>query len=160
MSSLPVTNYYNNPNSNTLSILLNGADYLMDSPFMTKLFESEKKKGHSAVSFNFPFQERGEDHSSGEELIEERGALKEILENYANIHVKKVRLIAKSLGSIVAIKYLESLPEEKQSKYSLIILGTPLRYMTQIKFGVPVTVIQGSEDKNGGIEEVKKFLVI
>jgi len=157
MSNIPNNKYFENKNSETLSVLLNGANYLMDSPFMVKLFENEKKKGNSVLSFNFPFQDRGETHSSGEELPEETEALSRIVEKYANGKTSKIKLIAKSLGSIVAIKYLSQLPKEEQTKYSLYILGTPLRFMTKEDFISPIAVIQGSEDKNGGTSEVKKF---
>jgi hypothetical protein len=65
--------------SDTLDVLLHGAGGGMNHTNMIKVFDVCVKQEHSVVSFNFPFFERGEENSSGPDLIEEVETLKKIL---------------------------------------------------------------------------------
>ncbi|OGM14530.1 hypothetical protein A3A76_06035 [Candidatus Woesebacteria bacterium RIFCSPLOWO2_01_FULL_39_23] len=154
MNNLPNFRFFHNKNADTLDIVLNGADYDMDSDFMVKIFEISKKAGKSVVTFNFPFQDRGEESSSGETMPEETEALKSVMNFCHSKDYKNIRFIGKSLGAILATLFLNNIKDVE--KYSLIILGTPLKYFPKISFTGNIYVIQGENDKNGGVKEVKE----
>ena len=126
--------------SNTLDVLLHGAGGGMKHSNMQKVFE------------------RGEEHSSGPELIEEVETLKKILSDCGSEKYKHIRLIGKSLGAIIAAKYLSGLPVEDQKKYSVIIFGYDTGMINIFAFPGKISIIQGEKDKYGNIETVKENL--
>lgn len=153
---MPNFKFFFNTQANTLDIVLHGGNYSMDSGFMMKIVDKCRANGHSVAAFNFPYLDRGEDHSSGPELLEEIAALKDVLtfcqaENYQNI-----RLIGKSLGGIAASFYLKKLSPDELKKYSVVILGYVLGDIDLKTFPGKITIIQGEEDRFGDIAAVKK----
>lgn len=144
--------------SDTLDVLLHGAGGGMGHSNMKKAFDVCIEKGHSVVNFNFPFFERGEEHSSGPELIEEIAKLKEVLDMCQASGYEHIRLIGKSLGAIIAAKYLSTLPLEEQKRYSVVIFGYDTGMIDITTFPGKISTIQGEKDKYGNVEVVKNDL--
>jgi predicted alpha/beta-hydrolase family hydrolase len=150
--------YLYNSKASVLDVIMHGGSADINAPFMQKVFELSRSKGNSAIMFNFPFIERGEDHSSGPQLKEELETLRQMLifvkaENYSHI-----RLIGKSLGGIVASYFLNNLPLKDQKKFEAIILGFVVGDINLDNFSGKITVIQGENDKFGGIKAVEDAL--
>lgn len=141
-----------------LDIVLQGGSYGIESPFMQKVIGICQKSGHSVLAFNFPYYERGEDNSSGPELTEELDTLRNLMEKYKAAEYKYIRFVAKSLGAIVASYFLKNLPTAEHRRYSIIVLGYVLGSIGLSNFLGKITVIQGENDKFGGINKVKKDL--
>lgn len=144
--------------SDTLDVLLHGAGGGMNHSNMLKAFDACVKQGHSVVNFNFPFFERGDEHSSGPDLIEEVETLKKVLAECKADRYKHIRLIGKSLGAIIAAKYLSQLKPEEQNKFSVVIFGYDTGMINISSFPGKISIIQGEKDKYGNIEVVKKDL--
>lgn len=144
--------------SNTLDVLLHGSSGGMNYSLMQKIFDQCVKQGHSVVNFNFPYFERGEEHSSGPGLNEELETLKSVLDECKAEKYKHRRLIGKSLGAIIASYYLKELSKEEQSKYSSVVFGYVVGSVDLKNFEGKIDIIQGGEDKFGSIEAVKKDL--
>ena len=150
--------HFHNSKATTLDVILHGGSGGIDSPFMQKLFEHSKSKGNSVIMFNFPFLERGEDHSSGPELKEELKMLKQMLIIANAEDYPLIRLIGKSFGAIVASYYLKSLSNKKHKKFEIIILGFVVGDVKLDNFTGKITVVQGKKDKFGSIEVVKEVM--
>lgn len=144
--------------SDTLDVLLHGAGGGMGHSNMKKAFDVCVEEGHSVVNFNFPFFERDEEHSSGPELTEEVETLKKVLNKCQVSEFKHIRLIGKSLGAIIAAKYLMTLSIEKQNRYSVVIFGYDTGMIDISTFPGKIFIIQGEKDKYGNIEVVKNDL--
>lgn len=155
---LPKTQFVLNKKSKVLDIVLQGGSYGIESPFMQKVINTCQKSGHSVLAFNFPYYDRGEDHSSGLELAEELDTLEKMMEKYKAVEYKHIRFVAKSLGAIVASYFLRNLPATKHQRYSIIVLGYVLGSIDLIGFLGKITIIQGQNDKFGGINKVKRDL--
>ena len=69
--TLPNYKYFFNNKAEVLDVVLHGGSQGMDSGFMNKIIEASRIEGNSVVAFNFPYIERGEENSSGQELLEE-----------------------------------------------------------------------------------------
>ena len=158
MNNLTTFHFYHNPKSDTLDVVLHGGSYSIDTPFMKKVFDICREKGHSVIAFNFPYLERGEENSSGAELKEELQALQHFLDFCEYKKYKKVRIVAKSLGGIVGSYYLDSLPKKDYSRFSIIILGYVTGHVRLNNFTGEITIVQGEKDKFGDIKTVKKDL--
>ena len=158
MVKYPSFHFFHNSEAEVLDVLLHGGSKGVTSSFIQKIFTACQKKGHSVIAFNFPYLERGEEHSSGPELKEETKTLKNILKiakyrNYKNIH-----LIGKSLGGIVISHFLKQLTKKEQKKYSIILLGFVVGSVTLKGFTGKITIIQGEKDRFGDIKAVKRNL--
>lgn len=158
MKYLTNFNYYHNSKAETLDVVLQGGSHGIDSSILQKVFNKSKEKGNSVIAFNFPYYERGEGNSSGPELKEELGTLQNILDLAKYKEYSKVRLVAKSLGGIVASYYLANLSEEEVNRFSIVILGYVTGDVKLKNFKGRITVIQGEKDKFGGIDVVKEDL--
>jgi predicted alpha/beta-hydrolase family hydrolase len=145
-------------NSDTLDVLLHGAGGGMKHSNIQKAFDVCVKQGHSVVNFNFPYFERGEEQSSGPKLIEEVETLKKILAECKADKYKHIRLIGKSLGAIIAAKYLSSLKPAEMEKFSVIIFGYDTGMIDISTFTGKISIIQGEKDKYGNIGVVKNDL--
>ena len=154
MDTLPSLKYFHKNKSDTLNVLLHGGGFDIESDFMKKLFDLSKEKGRSVLSFNFPYIDRGEDSASNG-LIEESRALEAVLDLVRYELYTKIHLIGKSLGAIVAGRFLKysSLDPEK---YSITVLGYVLDDIDIKDFEGKITIIQGSEDRFGNILKVKE----
>lgn len=151
--------FYHNSKSDTLDVVLHGGSYDINTDFMQKVFDTCKRKGHSVIAFNFPYIERGQEQSSGPELKEELATLQKFLDYGDYKSARKIRLIAKSLGGIVASFYLDKLNYKDAQKFLVIILGYVVGSLDKLKnFEGEIAVIQGEKDKFGSIEAVKQDL--
>jgi len=150
--------HFHSSKAKTLDVILHGTSNGIDSPFMLKIFKTSINKGNSAIMFNFPYLERGEDHSSGPKLKEELKTFKMVLNIAKFKKFNHIRLIGKSLGGIVASYYLRSLDPEEQKKYEVIILGYVTSEVELKDFNGKITIIQGEKDKFGNLKAVKKDL--
>jgi len=153
---LPNFKYFYNNKSNTLDIILPGGSYGMDSSFIEKVIASCKNAGHCVLAFNFPYFDRGEEHSSGPELEEELLVLSELMKFVQANSFEHIRFVAKSLGAIVASFFLKNVIIEEHSKYSVIVLGYVTGSIDLKDFRGKISIIQGEKDKFGGIDVVKK----
>jgi len=158
MKSLTSINFHHNSKTETLDVVLQGGSHGIDSSILQKVFNKSKEKGNSVIAFNFPYYERGEENSSGPELKEELEALQNILDFVNYKEYLKVRLVAKSLGGIVASYYIQNLSKEDAKRFSVVVLGYVTGDIKLKNFNGPITVIQGEKDKFGGIEVVKEDL--
>ncbi|EKE04814.1 MAG: hypothetical protein ACD_19C00432G0010 [uncultured bacterium] len=147
--------FIENNDSGTLDILLHGSKGGMNHSLMQKIFAECIKQGHSVANFNFPYFERGDESSSGDELIEELDTLKFVLNKCIANNYKHIRLIGKSLGGIVASYYLKSLNLDDQSKYSIVVFGYIKGYTNLKSFKGDIYIIQGEKDNYGNIKVVK-----
>ena len=130
----------------------------MSYSLMQKIFDACLAQGHSVVSFDFPFFERGEEHSSGPELTEEIGVLKDVLDKCHAEKYKSIRLIGKSLGGIIGAKFLEGLSGNDQKKFTIIFFGYVVGSINLKNFQSKIVVVQGEKDRFGNIDSVKKDL--
>src|SRR3989344_732107 len=154
--TLPNFKYFYSNKAEKLDVVLHGCSQGMDSGFMNKIIEASRKEGNSVVAFNFPYIERGEENSSGPELFEEIEALRNVLGYCQSEKYSCIRLIGKSLGGVVAAAYLKKLTADQMSKYSIIIFGYDIGYIDVKKFSGEIVIIQGSRDKFGDVEAVKR----
>ncbi len=158
MKSFTSFNYHHNSKSDQLDVILQGGSHGIDSSILQKAFENSKQKGNSVIAFNFPYYERGEENSSGPELKEELEALQHVLDYCNYKEYSRVRLIAKSLGGIVASNYLDRLSQEEMNKFSIVVLGYVTGDVKLKKFTGQITIIQGQMDKFGNVGVVKQDL--
>src|SRR3989338_4481806 len=161
----PNFKFIHNNKSDSLDLLLHGAGQGINSSLMVKLLHASEKAGRSVVSVSFPFLDRGDEKSSGPELLEEIEVVKKVLEFCRAEEYTTVRIIGKSLGGIIAAHYLATLPVDELARYELAIFGyvsndTGLNEIMKSKVNLPnrITVIQGSKDKFGDIEQIKEGL--
>ena len=150
--------YYRHKGSSTLDVVMHGGSNGINSQLITKVFEKCRKLNHSTIAFNFQYLESGLENSSGPELKEELETLQQFLDFCDYQKYKNVRLIAKSLGGIVASHYLNKLSNDEASNFSIIVLGFVTGDVTLKNFNGSITVIQGEHDKFGGINVVKDNL--
>ncbi|HTK03451.1 MAG TPA: alpha/beta family hydrolase [Alphaproteobacteria bacterium] len=148
--------YFHSSKSKTLDVVLHGSSAGMDSSLINKIVDVSRKNGNSVVAFNFLFLERGDEHSSGPELVEEIETLKSVLEFCKGESYPTVRLIGKSLGAIIAAKFLTNLNSEEQTKYEIIVFGYVTGSIDLKNFVGKTVIIQGEKDKFGNIEIVKQ----
>ncbi|KKQ55862.1 MAG: hypothetical protein US75_C0012G0005 [Candidatus Woesebacteria bacterium GW2011_GWC1_38_13] len=159
MKGFPNFEYYFIKGSKTLDIILQGADVGIDKPFIRKVINTCRKSGNSVLAFNFLYYERGEDHSSGEELLEELETLKSLMVYVRAEEYRHIRFVGKSLGGIVGSFFLNDLPENDMQRYSIVILGYVTGSVRLNQFSGKISIIQGEKDKFGSIEKVKEDLI-
>ncbi len=158
MSKDPSFYFYHNKSSKQLDVIMHGLKEGMESRFIKKVFRSSKERGNSVISFNFEYLTRGGNKSSGIELTEERESLQAVLDFCRSKNYEHIKLIGKSLGGIVLARYLKDIEEDKHSKFSALIFGYDIGYIDIKSFTGSIRIIQGSKDKYGDINAVKKDL--
>lgn len=144
-------------NSTQLDVVLPGGSAGIDSSLIQKIVEDSYKHGNSVIAFNYPYFERGDENSSGPELLEELETVNDYLEMLKPFGFKQIRFVAKSLGGIIASYYLRNV--EDQDRYSIVVLGYIPEEVDLKNFKGSIKVIQGDKDKFGDIEAVKADLV-
>jgi len=151
--------HYSN-NLEELNIIFPGSSLGFQTGLINKIFNKFVSEGRSAVSYNYPFLDRGEENSSGEDLKEELEALQSILSTIDTSKYSKINLVGKSLGAIVASVFLAK--EENShllSMVSLSVLGYVKGSIDLSKLNCKIIIIQGENDRFGNIDEVKKDFV-
>ena len=126
----------------------------METDFISSIFDAIAATKNSVLCFNFPYCERGEESSSGPKLKEEVYALKQVVD-FAHLEgFYKIRIVAKSLGGIIASYYFEQYPD---SQIELSILGYIPGEIKQMAISNNLKlVIQGTNDRFASPLEVKK----
>ena len=155
------TKLHFNPKAESVDIILHGASSGIESSFMEGLFEKSIEVGNSAMMFNFPYIEQGEGSRPSDDLREEVDTLDDIVKFVKQFDYKHVRFMGKSLGGLVASKYISEILSVKQVPftYELIIMGCIVPYYDFKISGVKsVTVIQGSDDDYGKPIDVEELL--
>lgn len=155
------TKIHINPKAESVDIILHGASAGIELPFMQSLFEKSIEAGNSAMMFNFPYIEQGEDSRPSDDLREEVDTLDDIIKFVKQFDYKHIRFIGKSLGGLVASKYISEILSIKQVPftYELLILGCIMPYYDFKISGITsVTVIQGSDDDYGKPIDVEELL--
>lgn len=154
---MPQYIHYNSSNSDELNIIFPGSSLGFQTGLINKIFNRLVVGGKSAISYNYPFLDRGEENSSGEELIEELEALNEILKVVDVNQYSKINFIGKSLGAVIASFFLQR-PENKDllSKVSFSVLGYVKGSIDLKDLNCKILIIQGENDRFGNISEVKK----
>jgi predicted alpha/beta-hydrolase family hydrolase len=144
--------------STKANIILHGGSVDMNSAFMMKVFNQSVATQTTTLTFNFPYIDRGDQTSSGDELIEEITTLTKMIQLVKDLGISEVTLIGKSLGGIVASYYLNSTQRDSEINFDLGILGY---VVGQVKMPVAVgklVIVQGELDKFGDAEAVKSDL--
>ncbi|MGI5826398.1 MAG: alpha/beta family hydrolase [Patescibacteria group bacterium] len=159
MTNLPSFQYFYKSGSKQLDVVLPGFDAGIKLPLMQEVIALSKEKGHSVLSFDYLFFERGDEKSSGMELPEERQTLEDLLNFVQAEQFDHICLIGKSLGGITASFFLRDLPDEEKKRYSLIILGCVKESVDLTAFPGRVVIVQGGADKHGDIEAVKNLYI-
>lgn len=157
-NTLPTLKFFHNSQAKVLDVILHGGSVGMDAPFMKKVIATCRSQGHSVVAFNFPFFDRGDDHSSGPELVEELNTLRSVLAFCSSEKFSHIRIIGKSLGAIVGSYYLKNLDRKLHKRFSIVVLGYVIGSIDLTSFEGRVVIIQGENDKFGNITQVKKSL--
>jgi len=149
--------YYHKRNAKTVYLVLHGGGPEgIETPFISNVINSLTGRGGSVFGFNFPYCERGEENSSGEELAEETAALDKVVQFLRNEGYEKIVIVAKSLGGITASYWLEQHADED---VELVVLGYVIGSVKTEAFqGKLRLVIQGENDRFGNAEAVKEEL--
>lgn len=148
-----------NQNTETANLILHGGSKGIESEFIQKLFDASVKTGATTLAFNFPYLDRGEENSSGDELMEEVQSLSSAIDLLKTLGGKRINIIAKSLGGIVASYYLTNKERDLGITFSLFVLG----YVVE-DVKVPIVdldkfvIIQGEKDRFGDAEKVESRL--
>jgi len=158
MKKLPSFQYIRNSKSMILDVILHGGSKGIESPFIQKVFNVCKEAGHSVIAFNFLYLEKGKESSSGPELKEELETLKDTLALAQYNVYEHVCLVGKSLGGMVASYFLDSLSEDEQKRFEIIVLGYIVGEVKLKNFSNKITIIQGEKDRFGNVQAVKNDL--
>jgi predicted alpha/beta-hydrolase family hydrolase len=149
--------YYRKLNSKTVYLVLHGGGTEgIESSFISNIINSLVTKGNSVFGFNFPYCERGDENSSGEELTEETAALEDVVQYLRGEGYEKIVIVAKSLGGITTSYWLEQHPA---SDVEVVVLGYVLGSVkTEALANNLRTVIQGENDRFGNAAAVEEEL--
>lgn len=149
--------YYRKLNSKTVYLVLHGGGPEgIETPFISNVINSLTTKGDSVFGFNFPYCERGEENSSGEELTEETAALEDVVQYLRSEGYEKIVIVAKSLGGITTSYWLEQHPA---SDVEVVVLGYVLGSVKTATLANNLrAVIQGENDRFGNAAAVEEEL--
>ncbi len=149
--------YYHKQGSKTVYLVLHGGGPEgIETTFISNIINALTTMGNSVFGFNFPYCERGEENSSGPELIEETATLEKVMQFLRGESYKKIVIVAKSLGGIITSYWLE---QNKAEGVEVVILGYVIGSVKtaalQDKLHV---VIQGENDRFGNADAVREEL--
>lgn len=145
--------------SDTINIIIHGGSKGIESQYMRKLYNRSATSDKSTITFNFPYLDRGEENSSGEDLVEEQETIAQIINLISPFNFKEIKFIAKSLGGIALAKYLQNHQESlKDKEIKVVILGYVLGDIDLSSFKGSLTVIQGSNDRFADADAVSRDL--
>jgi len=149
--------YYRKLNAKTVYLVLHGGGPEgIETPFISNIINALTGTGSSVFGFNFPYCERGEENSSGEELTEETAALDKVVQFLRNEGYEKIVVVAKSLGGIITSYWLERQADEN---VEVVVLGYVIGSVkTEALQGKLRLVIQGENDRFGNTEAVEAEL--
>jgi predicted alpha/beta-hydrolase family hydrolase len=149
--------YYHKLNTKTVYLVLHGGGPEgVESPFISNIITELIGMGNGVFGFNFPYCERGEENSSGSDLAEETITLDIVIRFLRNEGYKKIVIVAKSLGGIIASYWLDQHADEN---VEVIVLGYVIGSVkTEALKGRLHLVIQGESDRFGNADAVDQDL--
>jgi predicted alpha/beta-fold hydrolase len=103
-----------------IDVVLHGGSKGKDDKFMQKLVDSSKKAGNSVLAIDFPYISKNENPSKN--LVDEVDSLVSSLEMVSLFNYNKIRFVTKSLGGIVASKFLNNLVLDKQKNIQSLFM--------------------------------------
>lgn len=149
--------YYRKLNAKTVYLVLHGGGPEgIETPFISNIINALTDTGKSVFGFNFPYCERGEENSSGEELTEETEALDRVVRFLRSEGYERIVIVAKSLGGIITSYWLEQNADEN---IEIVVMGYVIGSVkTKALNGKLRLVIQGENDRFGNAVAVKDEL--
>ena len=149
--------YYKKNNSKNIYLIIHGGGPVgVETDFISAIFDTIAKINNSALCFNFPYCERGEENSSGPDLLEEISTLEQVIEFVHTEGYNRITIIAKSLGGIISSYYFAKYPDKS---IDLIILGYIPNEIKQNEISENLKlVIQGENDRFATPSEVQKIV--
>ena len=149
--------YYKKNNSKNIYLIIHGGGPVgVETDFISAIFDTIAKTNNSALCFNFPYCERGEENSSGPDLLEEISTLEQVIEFVHTEGYNRITIIAKSLGGIISSYYFAKYPDKS---IDLIILGYIPNEIKQNEISENLKlVIQGENDRFATPSEVQKIV--
>ncbi len=128
-------------------VLHGGGPEGIETPFISNIINGMTAIGHSVFGFNFPYCERGEENSSGPELLEETATLEKVVQFLRGEGYDKIVIVAKSLGGIITSYWLE---QSKAEGIAVVILGYVIGSVKTASLQDKLhLVIQGENDRFG-----------
>jgi len=156
LQDLSFTYYHKHASKTVYLVLHGGGPEGIETPFISNIISALTTTRNSVFGFNFPYCERGEESSSGEELLEESAALAEVVQFLRSEGFEKIIIVAKSLGGIVTSYWLA---QNEHEDVEVIILGYVIGSVkTEVLKGKLNLVIQGENDRFGNASAVKEEL--
>lgn len=149
--------YYRKLNAKTVYLVLRGGGPEgIETPFISNIINSLTATGSSVFGFNFPYCERGEENSSGEELAEETAALDKVVQFLRSEGYEKIIIVVKPLGGITTSYWLD---QHAGEDVDVVVLGGIIGSVkTKALPDKLRLVIQGENDRFGNAEAVKAEL--
>jgi predicted alpha/beta-hydrolase family hydrolase len=144
--------------SKRLVILTHGASEGIENSFIQNIIHKFNTQKVSVLALQMPFKDRGENSSSGSELLEELDAVNRAMEMANFFEYDRIDFIGKSLGGIIFSKFLNSQNVNFQTKTSLTILGYIYGDVEINNYSGKLFVIQGENDKYGSKQDIEKDL--
>ena len=156
MEGLTYKYYRKNKSKNIYLIIHGGGPVGVETDFISAIFDTIAKTNNSVLCFNFPYCERGEENSSGPDLLEEVSTLKQVIDFVHAEDYDHITIIAKSLGGIISSYYFAKYPVKS---IDLIILGYIPNEIKQNEISENLKlVIQGENDRFATPSEVQKIV--
>ena len=155
MEGLTYKYYRKNKSKNIYLIIHGGGPVGVETDFISAIFDTIAKTNNSVLCFNFPYCERGEENSSGPDLLEEVSTLKQVIDFVHAEDYDHITIIAKSLGGIISSYYFAKYPDKS---IDLIILGYIPNEIKQNAISENLKlIIQGENDRFATPSEVQKI---
>ena len=147
--------FHKGGNSKRVFLLLHSFTEGHESEFMQNMFTTLSQHNQSVFAFDFPYLSRREKPSDN--LDEEATALQSVTEHLRGEGFEKISIAAKSLGGIVASRWLRNYPDQESTKVSVLgyVIGDVDTDALRDHLNV---VVQGQKDRFGGAYEVRDEL--
>jgi len=158
MTTNPTLIFNNFNTSKRLIIVTHGASEGIENTFIQNIIYKFTGEKVSVLAIQMPFKDRGENSSSGPELLEELEAVKQAIKLVNLSEYESIDFMGKSLGGIIFSKFLNNQDRSFQAKTSLTILGYIYGDVEINNYAGKLTVIQGEKDKYGSKEDIEKDL--
>lgn len=141
-------------------LLLHGVRGGIDELYIETLMEKITNRGDTALAFNFPYMSRGETTLSSDTFEEEITALQTAYDFLKAVGKKRVHIIAKSAGGIIASHWLNQNPDTDAVNVSIMgYIGGKGGIITDALRGRLDTVVQGEHDRYSTADEVRAELL-
>lgn len=149
--------YYKKNGTKRVYVILHGGGLVgVETEFISSIFNSISLTKNSVICFNFPYCERGEEKSSGGNLKEEVSVLDQVIKYARSEGYAEIKIVAKSLGGIIASYYFNRYPNDK---IKIAILGyIPGEIKQKAIQNNLELIIQGENDRYASPLEVKKLV--